>query len=98
MLCKAKFALIAMQKFSHHVMYVQNAVMNDRNGYYLFVVNAENVVEMRRITTGDKVDNGFVVTKGLKADEKVIVQGPQKVKPGAKVTVNLIEPTVGVQP
>jgi len=73
----------------------QNAVMNDRDGYYVFVVNEENVVEMRRVQTGKKVDNGYVIRQGLKAGEKVIVQGLQKVKSGAKVTVNLVEPAVG---
>ena len=51
------------------------------------MVDKEDRVEQRRITTGPILDSKFTVTSGLKPGEKVIIQGIQKVKPG--ITVNI---------
>jgi len=61
------------------------AVLQDRQGQYVFVVNSDDRAEQRRITTGSRVDNGFAVTAGLQEGETVIVSGVQKVKPGEVV-------------
>ena len=42
----------------------------------------EDRVQERRIETGAAIDADWVVTSGLSAGERVIVQGVQKVKPG----------------
>jgi membrane fusion protein (multidrug efflux system) len=51
----------------------------------VYVVNAENKVEFRNITLGRTAGNRWIVTDGLKPDEKVIVEGFQKIGPGAEV-------------
>ena len=68
----------------------QNALMNDLDGYFAYIVNSENAVELRRIVIGEAIDTGFIVKSGLVAGDKVIIQGLQKAKPGMTVTVNLI--------
>ena len=60
----------------------QSAVQIDRKGRYVFVVDDEDRVHERRIETGAAIDADWVVTSGLSAGERVIVQGVQKVKPG----------------
>jgi membrane fusion protein (multidrug efflux system) len=65
----------------------QAAVQRDQEGAFVYVVDAKNRVEQRRITTGPVLDGKFTVTSGLKPGEKVIVRGIQKVKPG--ITVNI---------
>ena len=48
----------------------------------MFVVDDENRVQERRIETGAAITSDWVVTSGLTAGERVIVQGVQKVRPG----------------
>ncbi len=62
-----------------------SAVLQDKDGRYVFVVNDKNQAETRRIETGQQFENGFPVTKGLTAGETVIVQGLQKVRAGITV-------------
>jgi membrane fusion protein (multidrug efflux system) len=63
----------------------QQAVMRDPNGSLVFVVNADNKVEPRPIKTGGSHGNDWQVIDGLKEGDRVIVEGLQKVKPGAPV-------------
>ena len=51
----------------------------------VLVVNDQNAVEIRSITIDRTVGSKVVVASGLKAGEKVIVEGSQKVRPGAAV-------------
>ncbi|MBW1964591.1 MAG: efflux RND transporter periplasmic adaptor subunit, partial [Deltaproteobacteria bacterium] len=60
----------------------QAAVQEDRDGRYVLVVDSENRVIQRRITTGPVVGTLWAVESGLVAGETVIVQGVQKVQPG----------------
>lgn len=57
----------------------------DQAGRYLLVVNGENVVEQRKVTTGP-LDGGLrVIESGLKADDKVVIGGLLRAIPGQKV-------------
>src|SRR4051812_7703301 len=51
----------------------------------VLVVTDQNKVEARTIETDRTVDNKVIVTKGLKAGERVIVEGSQKAPPGSTV-------------
>lgn len=61
------------------------AIALDQTGAYLFVVNDKNVAEQRRVKTGVSRDGLIAITEGLKAGEKVIIQGQQRVRPGMTV-------------
>ncbi len=50
------------------------------------VVGEGDKVESRRLTLARAVDNQWLVTDGLKAGDKLIVEGLQRVRPGAVVT------------
>jgi membrane fusion protein (multidrug efflux system) len=63
----------------------QSAVQEDREGRYVFVVDGDNKVQQRRITTGAVSGVNWAVEAGLMAGETVIVQGVQKVRPGQVV-------------
>jgi membrane fusion protein (multidrug efflux system) len=60
----------------------QSVVQEDREGRYVFVVDAENRVQQRRITTGATIGTNWAVESGLMTGETIIVQGVQKVSPG----------------
>ncbi len=60
----------------------QAAIMEDREGRFVFIVDGDNTVLQRRIRTGASVGTGWAVEEGLQVGESVIVQGIQKVRPG----------------
>jgi membrane fusion protein (multidrug efflux system) len=63
----------------------QAAIAIDQAGSYVFVVNDKSAVEQRRIKTSFSRDGLTAVTDGLKAGDKVIVQGQQRVRAGMTV-------------
>jgi membrane fusion protein (multidrug efflux system) len=68
------------------VLIPQQGVMRDpKGGAYVYVIGAQNKVEMRQIQTGQAVGAQWMILSGLKAGEQLIVEGIQKVKPGAEV-------------
>ena len=70
----------------------QAAIAQDQSGAYLFVVNDKNVAEQRRVKTGASREGLVAVTDGLKAGEKVIVQGQQRVRSGMVVNPSAAPP------
>jgi len=64
----------------------QSAVQTNQAGAFVLVVDQENSVLSRPVVLGERTGADVVVTKGLSIGETVIVEGIQKVRPGAKVT------------
>ncbi len=71
------------------VLVPQNAVQEVQGAKTVFVVGPDNTVAVRTITDGGQYGSFFVVLSGVQAGERVIVEGLQKVRPGAKVTPTL---------
>ena len=51
----------------------------------VLLVDRENKVRQRTITTSSRQGENYVVSGGLKPGDRVIVQGQHKVRPGDKV-------------
>ena len=67
----------------------QKAVTRDPRGRpYVMVVNSENKVEQRMITTERAIGSDWLVSDGVQEGDKVITSGLQKVRPGATVQVS----------
>jgi RND family efflux transporter MFP subunit len=60
----------------------QSAVLEDHDGHYVLVVNDQNRVAVRRIKTGPVVGVNWTIESGLAVNERVIIEGVQKVRPG----------------
>ena len=71
----------------------QAAIAIDQAGSYVYAINDKNVAEQRRVKTGVSRDGMVAITEGLKAGEKVIIQGQQRVRPGMTVTPTVAPPT-----
>ena len=64
----------------------QRAVTRGAGGVgSILVIDNENKAQVRMVQTGEVVGDKWVVTSGLKAGEKVIMEGHLKAKPGAAV-------------
>ena len=51
----------------------------------MLVVDDQQMVQQRYIETGDVVGTGIIVLDGLKDGESVVIEGLQRIRPGAKV-------------
>jgi RND family efflux transporter MFP subunit len=74
----------------------QVAVGFDQQGFYVLVVNENNLVERRGVTVGAPVDDLRVIEEGLKGDEWVVVNGILRAIPGRPVTPQKQEPAATV--
>ncbi len=69
------------------ILIPQQAVSRDPKGNPLaYVVGAESKVEQRMLTLDRAIGNQWLVTSGLAAGDRVIVEGMQKIRPGTVVT------------
>ena len=67
------------------VLVPQLAVQEQQGAKIVLVVEAEDKVALRPVTLDERVGDLYIVTKGLKPGERVIVEGMQKVRPGMQV-------------
>jgi len=67
-------------------MVADRAIGTDQDRKFVFVVNQEGKAEYRPVVLGPVVDGLRVVRDGVKPGEKVVVNGLQRVRPGAPVT------------
>lgn len=63
----------------------QRAVTQLQGDYQVAVVNADNHVEIRTVKVGERTGALWIIEDGLKAGEAVVVEGLQRVRPGAVV-------------
>ncbi len=66
----------------------QRAVFEVLDKRYVFVVDKDDVAHQREVGIDFEMDDIFVLKKGLKADEKVVLEGILQVKDGEKVTAH----------
>ena len=69
------------------VLVPQRAVLEGPKGKFVYVVNSESKAEPRPIALGDWQGGAWIITSGLAAGDRVIVDGVMKIGPGAPVTV-----------
>lgn len=63
----------------------RTAVLQDQQGSYVFILDAENKAQRRNITLGRSPGNTAVVEQGLEGGERVVAEGVQRVRPGQPV-------------
>ena len=66
----------------------QVAISRDVKGNALaYVINENNTIEERTLTTGQTLGDQWIVESGLKAGDRVVVEGLQKIRVGSVVSV-----------
>jgi multidrug efflux system membrane fusion protein len=79
----------------HDVIVVPGAAMQQgASGSYVYVVNADSTVSMRAVQPGPSSGDLIQVTKGLQVGERVVVDGADQLRDGARVVV----PAPGARP
>jgi membrane fusion protein (multidrug efflux system) len=70
----------------------QRAVSELQGSYQVAVVDAENKIHVQPVRVGERSGKLWIIEEGLKAGERVVVEGVQKVREGAVVNpTNFVE-------
>lgn len=72
------------------LMVNERAVGTDQDKKFFMVVDADNKASYREITLGEMAEGLRVVTSGLKAGERIVVRGLQRVRPGTLVAPEVV--------
>jgi len=72
----------------------QGAVLESKEGSYIYVLGKDNIAEKRMIQKRTVLGTDWIIEKGIRAGETVIVEGIQKVRPGQAVQPS----DIGVKP
>jgi multidrug efflux system membrane fusion protein len=67
------------------------AIGTDQNKKFVFVVGAENKAEYREVVLGTMSDGLQIITSGLKEGERIVVNGLQRLRPGAPMIPTLVD-------
>jgi len=91
-LMPGQFARIRLgQAKSRPVLLVnERAVGTDQSKRFVMVVGKDNTLAYREVQLGANVDGLRIVTAGLQANERVVVNGLQRVRPGALVQPQVV--------
>lgn len=65
----------------------QKVVQQTANGHTVYVANAKDQAEIRPVVVGEWIGTDWIINQGLKAGDRVIVEGFQRLAPGAPVKV-----------
>ncbi len=66
------------------------AIGTDLNSKFVLVLDENNTVQYRPITLGEKLNGMRIVKSGLNAEDKIVVKGLQRVRPGTPVSPEFV--------
>ncbi len=67
------------------VLVPQRAVQQAAKGHFVWVVDKDNKAEPRPVALGDAYENDWFIYEGLRAGDRVVVDGGLTLRPGALV-------------
>jgi len=67
-----------------------SAIQQGNRGAFVYVIEAEGTASVRVVKVGDRTAESLVILDGIKAGERVVLEGVDRLREGAKVRV--IEP------
>ncbi|WP_300160541.1 efflux RND transporter periplasmic adaptor subunit [Bradyrhizobium sp.] len=80
---------VPFEKQENALLVPDASLGSDQSGRYVLVVNGDNVVEQRKVQTGQLDGDLRVIESGLKPDDKVVIAGLLRAIPGQKVDPKL---------
>jgi membrane fusion protein, multidrug efflux system len=84
---------VTQQQLADAVVLPQRAIQELQGKNYVWVVDPESKAQQRDVQMGPRIGDGWQVQKGLKTGDVVIVDGVQRLKPGAKVNATPLAAT-----
>ena len=88
MYCKVKAEL----KVDKDALLIPQRCLSELQGQFsVFVVNDSNLVASRQVKIGDQIGDLSIVTEGLQVNEKLVIDGLQKVQDGVPIKPKVIQ-------
>jgi len=78
---------------SNVVSIPRKAIMSSAQGRFVWLVAAEEKIEMRPVQVGRTMGNNIIVTDGLNPGDRFVVEGVLKVMPGIQVSAVSVDAT-----
>ena len=82
--------IIITQALKKAMLIPQKSTFEIQDNIYVFVVDNDNIVHMKRIIPKLRMKNVYIVDSGLNPNEKILLEGIQLVKEGEKILTQLI--------
>ena len=79
-------------KLNKAILIPQKATFEILEKKFVFVIDKNNVVRQREIKIGAEIPDLFIIEKGLKGNERILLEGIRKVKDGDKITFTYEKP------
>lgn len=67
------------------------AIGTDLNNKFVLVLGDDNVVKYRAVELGEKLNGLRIIKSGLNPEDRIVVNGLQRVRPGATVAPQLVQ-------
>jgi membrane fusion protein (multidrug efflux system) len=82
-----QYALVRAKAETRHgaLLLPQRAVMELQGSYLVATVDSQNIAHLRPVRVGEQVGKDWLIDKGLEPNDRVIVEGIQKIKEGMVV-------------
>lgn len=71
----------------HAIVVPTTAVQTGQQGQYVFVVKADQTVELRPVTVTRAADSETIIKRGLAAGETIVTDGQLRLNPGSRVSI-----------
>jgi multidrug efflux system membrane fusion protein len=78
---------VTLGELTNALVVPSQAVQTGQNGSFVYVVKADQTVELRSVKTGLTFDDAAVIEQGLAAGETVVTDGQLRLVPGVKIEV-----------
>lgn len=85
-------SIIITKPLKSAIIIPQKATFEVLEKKYVYVVDKNNVIRSREITIAAELPNIFVVQNGLKADDKILLEGLRQVSENQKIQYKFLEP------
>lgn len=80
------------------ILIVDRAINTDQDRKFVYVVDKDGKAEYRSVKLGPLDDGLRIVREGLKPGEKIVVNGLQRVRPGAPIAAQVVPMVAKVAP
>ncbi|GGA93071.1 MexE family multidrug efflux RND transporter periplasmic adaptor subunit [Brucella endophytica] len=99
-LIPGQFARIEMgePKPERQLLISERAIGTDQDKKFVLVVGADNKIAYREVKLGEAAEGLRIVQSGLEPGERVVVNGLQRVRPGALIEPQMVAMTTSEQP
>lgn len=82
---------VPIGKPQEQLLVPQMAIGADQRGEFVTVVGSANIASTRTVKTGERIGDLIIIREGLTPNDRVVVNGMQKARPGAPVTPQITE-------